>query len=66
MGKSPELLVPKIEEKLQKQLCALKLRRAAFDYGLFLFIGAAHEIAEGYLVNIRKSHETSRFGPYIR
>ena len=28
--------------------------------------GAAHDIAEGYLVNIRKSHETSRFGPYIR
>lgn len=56
MGKSPELLVPKIEEKLQKQLCAILMRRAAFDYGLFLFIGAAHEIVEGHFVNISKSH----------
>jgi len=31
------LRVPKIEEKLQKQLCAILMRRAAFDYGTIPF-----------------------------
>jgi len=35
-----EIQMLKIEEKLQKQLRAILMRRAAFDYGRFLFIGA--------------------------
>lgn len=51
------MLTSKIEEKLQKQLCAILMRRAAFIMGLFLSIGAAHEIVEGNFVNISKAHQ---------